>query len=255
MSNSSMVTYKAISPNSTNPRKYPITKITIHHMAGNLSVETCGSVFAKSTAKASANYGINGKAVGLYVDESNRSWASSNPDNDHRAVTIEVANSATGGDWPVSDESYATLIDLCVDICKRNNIPKLVYNGTSSGTLTRHNMFAATTCPGPYLQARFEDIAAQVNAKLTEPEVEDMTEAQTRAIAQEIAASMKAEAKAEVLADIKALLEGEGTEAYDWAKKEFDAAIKSGVTDGSRPLGYCTRLETALMAHRVRQGE
>lgn len=44
MSNSSLVNYTKISPNS-DARKNSIHKITIHHMAGDLSVETCGNVF------------------------------------------------------------------------------------------------------------------------------------------------------------------------------------------------------------------
>jgi hypothetical protein len=164
--NSPLVTYTKLSPNF-NPRKSEnaIKKITIHHMAGNLSVETCGNVFC-GTREASANYGINGKNVGLYVEEKNRAWTSSSPDNDYQAVTIEVANSKTGGEWPVSDESLATLINLCVDICKRNNIKKLNYTGDKTGNLTRHNMFTSTTCPGPYLEARFSYIANEVNKRL-----------------------------------------------------------------------------------------
>lgn len=46
MSNSPLVNYVKISPNSTNPRNNKIKKISIHHMAGSLSVETCGNVFA-----------------------------------------------------------------------------------------------------------------------------------------------------------------------------------------------------------------
>ena len=38
MSNSNLVTYTHISPNRTSPRNKPITKITIHHMAGNLTL-------------------------------------------------------------------------------------------------------------------------------------------------------------------------------------------------------------------------
>ena len=68
MSNSKLVDYVKISPNRTSPRRNKIKKITIHHMAGNLSVETCGNVFAPSSRRASANYGIdsNGR-VGMYV--------------------------------------------------------------------------------------------------------------------------------------------------------------------------------------------
>jgi peptidoglycan hydrolase-like protein with peptidoglycan-binding domain len=142
-------------------------KITIHHMAGNLSVETCGNVFARSSAKASSNYGIdsNGR-IGLYVNECDRSWASSSSSNDSQAVTIEVANNSGAPNWSVGDKAYAALIDLCEDICRRNNIKSLNYTGDSSGNLTMHNFFAATTCPGPYLKARFKNIADEVNKRL-----------------------------------------------------------------------------------------
>ena len=113
MSNSALVNYTCISPNSNNPRNASIKKITIHHMAGNLSVETCGKIFSSSARQASSNYGIGSDGrVGMYVEEKNRSWCSSSPSNDHQAVTIEVANDETGGDWHVSDKALAKLIDL-----------------------------------------------------------------------------------------------------------------------------------------------
>ena len=167
MSNSSLVNYTKISPNRTSPRNHKIDRITIHHMAGNLTVEQCGNVFAPSSRQASANYGIgNDGRVGMYVEEKDRSWCSSNSINDHRAVTIEVANSATGEPWPVSDKALNKLVDLCVDICKRNGIPKLVYTGDTSGNLTMHRWFAPTGCPGTYLASKFPWIAEQVNKRL-----------------------------------------------------------------------------------------
>ena len=167
MSNSSLVNYTQFSPNCSKPRNHSIDKITIHHMAGNLTVEQCGGVFAPSSREASANYGIGTDGrVGLYVDEANRSWCSSNSANDNRAVTIEVANDEVGGDWHVSDTALAKLITLCSDICKRNDIAKLNYTGDKSGNLTMHKWFAATACPGPYLESKFPDIAEQVNALL-----------------------------------------------------------------------------------------
>lgn len=138
-------------------------------MAGNLSVETCGKVF--HTKKASANYGIGSDGrVGMYVEERNRSWASSSADNDHQAVTIEVANDQIGGDWHVSDKALMKLIDLCTDICKRNGIKSLNFTGDTSGNLTMHKWFAATACPGPYLESKFPYIAAEVNKRLTRAE-------------------------------------------------------------------------------------
>ena len=172
MSNSSLVSFTKISPNSTNPRNGKIIKITIHHMAGNLTVEQCGNGFANKSRQASANYGIGSdRRVGLYVEEKNRSWASSSRANDNVAVTIEVANDQIGGNWHVSDKALSKLIDLCTDICKRNGIKKLDFTGNKNGNLTMHKYFAATACPGPYLESKFPYIASEVNKRLSAKEI------------------------------------------------------------------------------------
>lgn len=173
-SNSSLVTYTKLSPNHNDGRVHStynatgaIDRITIHHMAGNLSVETCGNVFAPTSRQASSNYGIGSDGrIGMYVEEKNRAWTSGSPANDYRAITIEVANDEIGGNWHVSDKALAACIDLCVDICKRNGIAKLNYTGDTNGNLTKHCWFQATSCPGPYLGDKFDYIAEQVNIKL-----------------------------------------------------------------------------------------
>lgn len=175
MSNSSLVNYIHISPNKTSPRKHAIDTITIHHMAGDLSVETCGNVFAPKDRQASCNYGIGSDGrIGMYVEEKDRSWCSSSSSNDHRAITIEVANDgkeSTG--WHVSDKALNSLINLCADICKRNNIKKLLWKADSSlvgdvsqQNMTVHRWFAPTQCPGDYLYNKHSYIASEVNKKL-----------------------------------------------------------------------------------------
>lgn len=167
MSNSKLICYTRLSPNCNKPRNHKIDTITIHHMAGNLTVEQCGALFASPTREVSSNYGIGTDGrIALYVDEANRSWCSSSPANDNRAITIEVANDGGDPDWHVSDKAMASLINLCVDICKRNGIKKLNYTGDTSGNLTMHKWFAATGCPGPYLGSKFPYIAAEVNKRL-----------------------------------------------------------------------------------------
>ena len=150
MSNSSLVNYVKLSPNYSSRNGSKITTITIHHVAGNLSVEEIGNVFAHISREASANYGIGSDGrVGLYVEECNRAWTSASYDNDRKSVTIEVANDSGAPNWHVSNKAMAKLIDLCVDICKRNGIKKLNYTGDKTGNLTMHKMFAATVCPRP----------------------------------------------------------------------------------------------------------
>lgn len=165
MSNSPLVDYVKISPRRNSPRQDNIKKITIHHMAGNLTVEQCGQLF--QTRQASSNYGIGTDGrVGMYVEEKDRSWCSSSPSNDHQAITIEVANDGGEPDWHVSDKALAKCIDLCVDICQRNGIKRLNFTGDASGNLTQHNYFTATACPGPYLKSKFNYIADEVNRRL-----------------------------------------------------------------------------------------
>ncbi|HEM4119387.1 lysozyme [Streptococcus suis] len=167
MSNSPLVNHINLSPNHSGLRNHKIDTITIHHMAGNLSVETCGKVFQPRSRQASSNYGVDSKGrVGMYVEEKNRSWCSSNPANDNRAITIEVANDQIGGNWHVSDIALEKTIELCVDICKRNGIKQLVYTGDTKGNLTKHEWFANTNCPGPYLGSKFPYIASEVNKRL-----------------------------------------------------------------------------------------
>lgn len=167
MSNSALVNHVHLSPNYTAMSNKKNEVIVIHHMAGKLTVEQCGNVFAPSSRKASSNYGIDGNGrIGLYVEEKNRSWATSSRAIDSRAITIEVANSVAGGNWPVSDKAMTSLINLCVDICKRNGIKKLNYTGDKNGNLQMHKWYAATGCPGAYLESKFPYIANEVNKRL-----------------------------------------------------------------------------------------
>ncbi len=188
--NSSLVSYTRISPNRTKNRNHAIDTITIHCVVGQCSVETLGSIFAPESRQASSNYGVgvDGR-IGMYCEEKDRSWCSSSASNDHRAITIEVASDTTHP-YAVNAKAYAALIDLCVDICKRNGIKKLVWstdknqrvNHLNGCNMTVHRDYANKSCPGQYLYDRHGEIAAAVNARLsegTEPEVKPDTPAVT----------------------------------------------------------------------------
>ena len=174
MSNSTLVDYMRISPNRTSPRNHTIDTITIHCVVGQCSVERLGEIFAPKSRKASANYGIgvDGR-IGLYVEEKDRSWCSSSSSNDHRAITIECA-SDTVPPYAVNDKVYASLINLLVDVCLRNNIDALRWKADKSligkvqeQNMTAHRWFAAKECPGEYLYSRFGKIAEEVNGRLS----------------------------------------------------------------------------------------
>ena len=188
MSNSSLVKYTKISPNKTSPRDHAIDTITIHCVVGQVSVERLGEIFAPTSKKASANYGIGSDGrVGMYVEEKDRSWCSSNADNDNRAITIECA-SDTKYPYAINDAVYKTLIELCADICKRNNIKELKWKADKSligqvdkQNMTVHRWFAKKSCPGQYIYERLGQKAEEVNKKLKASEVTVLYRVQTGA--------------------------------------------------------------------------
>lgn len=175
--NSPLVSYTKLSPNHSGRRTHAIDRITPHCVVGQCSVETLGNIFASKERRASSNYGIGADGrIGMYVEEKNRSWCSSSSENDQRAVTIECASDASHP-YAFKDIVYNKLIELCVDICKRNGKTKLLWLGDKTKTLnyqpkpdemvlTVHRWFANKSCPGDWMYARMGDLAAKVTAKL-----------------------------------------------------------------------------------------
>jgi len=172
MSNSSLVSYTKISPFKDSPRNHKIDTITIHCVVGQCDVEPLGELF--QTKAASSNYGIGKDGrIGMYVEEKDRSYCSSSAANDNRAITIECA-SDTKEPFAVNDKVYSALIDLLVDICTRNGIPKLLWKADKSliGQVDKQNMtvhrwfHSGKSCPGTYLYERMGQIAEDVNKRL-----------------------------------------------------------------------------------------
>lgn len=175
--NSPLVSFTKLSPNHSGQRTHAIDRITPHCVVGQCSVETLGNIFAPVGRQASCNYGIGADGrVGMYCEEKNRSWCSSSRENDQRAVTIECASDISHP-YAFRDVVYNKLIELCVDICKRNGKTKLIWFGDKNKTLaynpaanemvlTVHRWFANKSCPGDWMYQRMGDLAAKVTAKL-----------------------------------------------------------------------------------------
>ena len=178
MSNSAMVSCIMLSPNNSGKRTHAIDRITPHCVVGQVTVQSLGAIFLPTSRGASSNYGIGlDGAVGMYVEECNRSWCSSSKANDQRAVTIECASDLTDP-YAFNSVVYDRLIALCVDICRRNGKAKLIWIGDKTKALaytpksgemllTVHRWFAAKSCPGDWMYARMGDLAAKVTAQLS----------------------------------------------------------------------------------------
>ena len=240
--NSPLINYTRKSPNHSGQRNHAIDTISIHCMAGNLSIETCGALFARSSTQASSNYGIGSDGrIALYVDEKNRSWCTSSASNDNRAVTIEVANIQSAEPYRISDAAYLALVKLCADICRRNGIKKLLWKAdpsligqVSKQNMTVHRWFANKSCPGNYLYSIHGKIAADVN-KILKGDDDYMT-------GEEIYKELQ-----NYLA--KQSLPGE------WAEKELAEAVAMGITDGKNPMQLIPRYQAAIMAKRAVKGK
>lgn len=178
MSNSSLVVYTKLSPNHSGARTHSIDRITPHCVVGQLSAESICGCFTSESRQASCNYGIGTDGrISLCVEEKNRSWCSSSRENDQRAVTIECASDKSEP-YAMNDKVYASLINLCVDICKRNGKSNLLWFGDKNKSLnyspksdemvlTVHRWFANKSCPGDWLYNRLGNLASEVTKRLS----------------------------------------------------------------------------------------
>lgn len=174
---SSLINFIKLSPNNSGKRTHTIDRITPHCIVGQWDVTTIGNYFFNPNVKASCNYGIaKDGQVALVVEEDKRSWCSSSNENDQRAVTIECASEKTSP-YAFNDAVYNKLIDLCVDICRRNGKDTLLWLGTkeialnynpksNEMVLTVHRWFKQKACPGDWLMARLGSLATEVTNRL-----------------------------------------------------------------------------------------
>lgn len=255
MSNSKLVVYTKLSPHCTKPRQGKIKGISIHTMAGPGSVEGCGQVF--QTSEASSHYGIGPDGrIGQYVLEENRAWCCSHK-VDHEVVTIEVSSIQSYEEpYECTAAAFESLIDLCVDICQRNGIKKLIwkegkqYCPAFTGNWSVCNMVPhryttdkGKSCPGNYLFGKYGEIAERVNARLKgedeDMDINKLLSEMTNEQAYELV--KKAEIHAATLPD------------DDWSQKEgwWEKAKEAGVSDGSSPVRHMKRNEVVAILGRL----
>lgn len=172
MSNSSLVTYTNITKHCAK-RTQKIKGVAIHCFVGQVTAKQGCDYFANTDREASSNYVI-GKdgSIGLSVPESHRAFTTSSRAVDDVCVTIEVASDKTHP-YAITDAAYKALIELLVDICKRNSIKQLLWKGDKSllGQYDKQNMVVHRwiknkACPGQYLYDRHGQIADEVNKRL-----------------------------------------------------------------------------------------
>ena len=258
MSNSSLASYTRWPPNVTKPRRGSIRGVAIHCTAGgrNLPARSFADMarFVKRDSEygASCHYVVGGDgSIAQVCDEANRAWCTSSP-IDHELVTIEVASDAVNP-CGVNAEAMTALIRLLVDICQRNGIPRLLWEGKKAlmGNWTRQNMvvhrwISAKDCPGDYLFRMHGKIAAAVNQRLAEG-----AEEEERMDTDKLIESMTDEQAYTLLE--KAMRHAETMLEPVWSRTNgyWAAAKDKGVMNGEGPERPVKRDELAAVLGRL----
>ena len=190
------MSYKEILSPNYNPRgSYPIERLTIHCVVGQLSAESVANMFKKPSRQASSNYivGKDGEVV-LCVKENCRAWTSGSGANDYRAITIETASDLKAP-YAFNDKAWNGLVNLTVDIMQRNKRNKLVYIPDKNKALnykvqpgemlmTFHRWFQNVSCPGDWFVNHAEAFTQEVNSKLSGGQPKKLYKVQVGAYAQ-----------------------------------------------------------------------
>lgn len=131
--------------------------VTIHHMiilnrdiSSPDALETLRNVWRDR--EASAHYGVDGKFVGQFVNDSDTAWCNADFWANQRTIGIEHANQTLDlagerSDYLVDDETWKTGAKLTAAIHAYYKLgePK------ADKTIRRHFEFTDTACPGPFL--------------------------------------------------------------------------------------------------------
>lgn len=151
-----------------------------HCIAGNPRAEAQAAAFQKPGRGASAHYIIDSWGTIIQgVPEDCRAWTTGGDLNvngltgsmmDHEAITFEIANITREPLWAMSPEAINSMTFLMVDICKRNGIPCVKWQGNKflaghpdQQNIAAHRWFARKSCPGDFLYNNMGAVADVVN--------------------------------------------------------------------------------------------
>jgi peptidoglycan hydrolase-like protein with peptidoglycan-binding domain len=147
----------------------PINGIVIHHGAGT---NVLGYVANANPRSSHPTYhiGNDGKLTGV-VHPSRRPFSTAH-NVDASSITVEIDNSAVGGQWPISDAAMDTLVRLIAwqeTVSPRTGVA-LNNPSVAQGEffVAWHQQYSATACPGPHILNRLGQIVDR--ARATQPE-------------------------------------------------------------------------------------
>lgn len=147
-------------------RENQIEKIMVHTANEVATAEDLAKRYNNDSDLEPYHYFIDSQGI-IYqqLPENYFSLVSSSSVYNKFTINILVSNSYENQALPVSNDAIESLVTLCTDICKRNGFV-LTFTNDTDGSLLGHYMTARTDCPGPFMKAKFHNIALRVSNRL-----------------------------------------------------------------------------------------
>lgn len=134
---------------------HAIEGVTVHHMAGDLSLADCHRVW--QAAPTSAHYAVDRDGrVAQMVHDRDTAWACGDWDANCRTISVEHANSGSGP-WTVHEAAMEAGAHLVAAICLAYGLGRPEW-GTN---VWPHCHWAATACPGELWGSQRDDYMAR----------------------------------------------------------------------------------------------
>jgi peptidoglycan hydrolase-like protein with peptidoglycan-binding domain len=149
-----------------------INGVVIHHVAGTNGLNYVAN---ENSRNSHPTYHIanNGAVTGIVNPERRPFSTAGQPDPS--AVTFEIDNSSTGGDWPISPAALESLIDVIVFHGSQSpragkGFAKNIKGQTQQEFfIAWHQQYVATACPGPFVISQLDHIVAECNKRAAKP--------------------------------------------------------------------------------------
>jgi hypothetical protein len=146
----------------------PINGVVIHHVAGTNGLRYVANANSRNSHPT---YHIsNSGAVTGIVNPSRRPFSTGGVP-DPNAVTFEIDNSSTGGDWPISAAALDSLIDVIVfhgsqsPRAGKGFAKNIKGQAQSEFFIAWHSQYSATACPGPFIMSQLDYIVSECNKR------------------------------------------------------------------------------------------
>ena len=203
-------------------RSREIRYIVIHYTANSGdTAKNNVDYFARTVTGTSAHYFVDETSVRQSVLDTDVAWHCGADRYRHpecrngNSIGVEMCDSK--GAVPAA--TRARTADFVRELMERYGVPR--------ENVLRHYDVTGKRCPAPWVDApeEWEKFRSMLEVE------EDMTQEQFNQMAEVWMAQRGTQALTET-----------------WQREGLERAVTAGITDGSRPLAPCTRLEAAMMA-------